>query len=113
MDVIASFVCTFSVPYLLAGSGQPGVNIGANLGWIFAGISFAAFVFVILFVPELAGRSLEETDELFEKRLWAWQFKEAKTVGVGRRIAQLEQGRLEDVEQEKAAEIHQEQKATV
>ena len=63
----------------------------------FAGISAAALFFAVFFVPELKGRSLEETDELFEMRLWAWQFNKAKTAGVGARIAQLEQGNA-DVE---------------
>ncbi len=62
MDVIAAFVVTFSVPYLL---GTPGANLGPKVAWIFAGISAASFVFVCFFVPELSGRSLEETDELF------------------------------------------------
>ena len=58
----------------------------------FAGISAAAFVFALFFIPELNGRSLEETDELFEMNLWAWQFSDAQTTGVGRRIAMLEEG---------------------
>lgn len=41
---------------------------------------------------ELKGRSLEETDELFEMNIWAWQFDKTETTGVGRRIALLEQG---------------------
>lgn len=89
-DVVAAFVVTYSMPYLLGTNGQSGVNLGANVGWIFAGIAFIAFIFVTFFVPELAGRSLEEVDELFAQKLWAWQFKAYKTSGVGARIAQLE-----------------------
>ena len=44
-------------------------------------------------MPELSGRSLEEVDELFERRLWAWQFAGAETTGAGRRIHELELGR--------------------
>ncbi|WVQ85136.1 hypothetical protein IAT38_007301 [Cryptococcus sp. DSM 104549] len=86
-DVVAAFVVTYSVPYLL---GTPGANLGPKVGWIFAGIAAAALVFVTFFVPEFAGRSLEETDELFEKKLWAWQFDKATTTGVGARIAEIE-----------------------
>jgi hypothetical protein len=43
-----------------------------------------------LFVPELKGRSLEEVDELFEAKLWAWQFSKYQTSGIGHRIAELE-----------------------
>ena len=31
-------------------------------------------------------------DELFDLKLWAWQFSEAETTGVGRRVAELEAG---------------------
>jgi len=65
----------------------------------FGGIATLGLIFAVLFVPELKGRSLEETDELFEQRLWAWQFKEAQTTGVGRRIAKLEAGVASDDEQ--------------
>jgi hypothetical protein len=58
----------------------------------FGGIAALGLIFAVLFVPELKGRSLEETDELFEQRLWAWQFKDAQTTGVGRRIAKLQAG---------------------
>lgn len=77
------------MPYLIGTNGQ-GVNLGAKVGWIFAGIAFVVFLFVTFFVPEFAGRSLEEVDELFAQKLWAWQFKGYKTSGVGARIAHLE-----------------------
>ena len=63
-QVIAGFVVNYSSPYLLA---SPGANLGAKVGWIYAGTSVACLVFVVFFVPELNGRSLEEIDELFEK----------------------------------------------
>lgn len=60
------------------------------MGWLLGGDSILGLAFAILCVPELAGRSLEEVDELFDARLWAWQFKSYRTSGVGRRIAVLE-----------------------
>lgn len=87
IDVIAAFGVNFSVPYLL---GSPGANLGGRIGWLFFVYCVASFVFITLFLPELKGRSLEETDELFEMRLWAWQFGRAQTKGVGARIGRLE-----------------------
>lgn len=87
IDVLSAFVVTFSVPYLL---GKPGANLGANVGWIFGGDAVFGLIFSIFFVPELKGRSLEEVDELFEARLWAWQFDKYETTGIGSQIAQLE-----------------------
>lgn len=86
VDVLSAFVVTFSIPYIL---GSPG-NFGAGLGWLLGGDSILAVIFAVFFVPELKGRSLEEVDELFEAKLWAWQFDKYQTEGVGSRIAHLE-----------------------
>ena len=68
-QVVAAFAVNYSSPYLLA---SPGANLGAKVGWIYAGTSVACLFFIVLFVPELKGRGLEEIDELFEK--WAIPF---------------------------------------
>jgi SP family facilitated glucose transporter-like MFS transporter 8 len=36
--------------------------------WLYAGVSFLAFLFVIFFVPETKGKSLEEIERLFDGR---------------------------------------------
>lgn len=91
MDVISAFVVTFSIPYILS-------DFGAGLGWLLGGDSILAVIFAIFFVPELKGRSLEEVDELFEAKLWAWQFDKYQTEGVGSRIAYLEGNSRDDDE---------------
>ncbi|WVQ68313.1 uncharacterized protein L199_006520 [Kwoniella botswanensis] len=91
VDVLSAFVFTFCLPYLLK---KPGAGLGPKVGWIIAGDSLFAFIFAVFYVPEIAGRSLEEMDELFELRLSAWQFKNAQTTGVGHRIAQMEAGEV-------------------
>lgn len=40
--------------------------IGGKIGFIFGGVAMVSLVFAIFILPELAGRSLEEVDELFE-----------------------------------------------
>lgn len=88
IDVLSAFVITFCIPYLL---GTPGANLGAGVGWILGGDSCLGFLFALFFVPDLTGRSLEEVDELFEARLWAWQFRGHETTGIRHRIALLEE----------------------
>jgi MFS family permease len=63
VDVFAAFLVTFFTPYLQNG---PHVQLGAKVGYIFMGLAALSFIFFILFIPELKGRSLEEVDELFE-----------------------------------------------
>lgn len=65
VDVAAACVITVSLPYVLAAPAFTGAQKTSNVGWIFGGIALCAFIFVTFFVPELAGRSLEEVDELF------------------------------------------------
>jgi MFS family permease len=89
IDVLAAFLVTFFTPYLQAG---PEIQLGARVGYIFMSLAAIAFFFFIFFTPELKGRSLEEVDELFERKLWPWQFSKAQTHGVGARIAAMEGG---------------------
>ena len=89
-DVVFAFAVSYSIPYLI---GTPGANLGPKIGYFFMGICIAGLLFIIFFVPEITGRSLEEVDELFERRLWAWQFEKAETHGIGRTIAELELGK--------------------
>jgi hypothetical protein len=52
---------------------------GAKYGYIWAGSNFACGIFFFLCLPELKGRTLEEIDELFERRISAWKFKTTRT----------------------------------
>lgn len=87
IDVCSAFVVTFFTPYLQNG---PHIQLHAKTAFIWMGASIIAFIFFLFQLPELNGRSLEEVDELFEQRLWAWQFRGAVTTGVGSKIGQLE-----------------------
>ena len=105
VDVCSAFLVTFCTPYILNG---PHIQAGARTAYIWMGLSILGFFFFLTQLPELKvrhsldqadiqGRSLEEVDELFEKHLWAWQFRNAETTGIGARIRQVEQGRDFDI----------------
>lgn len=73
-------------------------GLGAKVGWFFAAPSYLLFLFGIFVVPELRGRSLEETDELYDNGCrWGWQFTSYRTHGIGAKIAALEREDTEEV----------------
>ncbi|WVF67033.1 hypothetical protein IAT40_001776 [Kwoniella sp. CBS 6097] len=89
VDVLAAFGVTYSSPYMLD-------LWGAKVAWLFTILGVIALVFSIFFVPETANRSLEELDEMFEKKLWAWRFEKYETQGLNR------DAELEDIQQASA-----------
>ena len=93
--IVSAWVVNYAAPYMLDA-------MGANVAYLFCGVNVLCLILTVLFVPEMKNRSLEELDEMFEKRLWAWQvgqksstgahtqFAKYETTGVGRAIAELE-----------------------
>ena len=65
VDVFFAFAISFSFPYL---QGTPGANLGSKVGYICGGLATGGWIHNYLFLPELAHRSLEEVDELYEVR---------------------------------------------
>lgn len=87
VDVSAAFVVTFCVPYLIK---PQYANLSSKVGFIFGGFTTLYFVWAVFCMPELKNRSLEEVDELFEEKLWAWQFSKYKTKGLAGRVTHHE-----------------------
>ncbi|PWN97619.1 general substrate transporter [Tilletiopsis washingtonensis] len=65
-------ITTFAVPQLTSADGA---NLGAKTYLIFAGCVLCVFVMSIFLLPETAGRSFPEIDELYEKKIPAWRWK--------------------------------------
>lgn len=102
VDVVAAFVVTFVTPYLL----KPHyANLSSKVGFIFGGFTTLYLVWAILFLPELKNRSLEEVDELFNAKLWAWQFSKYKTTSLAGRVAHHDdRGSAKELQQEQEPE---------
>ncbi|GAB1316825.1 General substrate transporter [Madurella fahalii] len=66
----------FCSPYFI---NPENLNWGAKYGYVWAGSNFICGIFFFLSLPELKGRTLEEIDELFERRIPAWEFKTTRT----------------------------------
>ena len=93
IDVLAAFVVTFATPYLI----NPGyANLSSKVGFIFGGFTTIFLVWAIFFLPELKGRSLEEVDELFNARIWAWKYSSYETKGLAGRVRDHEGGALQE-----------------
>lgn len=73
---ILCMVISFVVPFLF---NPDKLNLGAKTMFIFAGLVLLASVAVWAFVPETAGRSFEELDEMFINKVPARKFKTYQT----------------------------------
>ena len=66
-----SVMWSFVLPYLF---NPDKANLGGKVGFIFGGLSFPCIAFLWWFQPETKGRSYEELDEMFTKRIPVRQF---------------------------------------
>ncbi|KAH8897393.1 putative transporter [Thozetella sp. PMI_491] len=78
-----SLIITFVSPYIQAA-------IGAKIGFLWGGFSLVTVIWCLLFLPETGFRSLEELDELFEKKVSVWKFSQYQTRGFGAQLAEVE-----------------------
>ncbi|KAK3323362.1 general substrate transporter [Cercophora scortea] len=70
------WLVSFCTPYFI---NPEHLHWGGKYGYIWAASNLACLVWYYLFVPEMKGRTLEEIDELFEKRVATPDFKTFKT----------------------------------
>ncbi|TQN70385.1 Maltose permease MAL31, partial [Colletotrichum shisoi] len=67
---------TFVIPFLF---NPDQANLGAKVSFIFGGFSVLSTVYLWFYQPEVAGRSYEELDEMFIKKIPAREFKSHTT----------------------------------
>ena len=71
-SAVASTVWTIVMPYLF---NQDQANLGGNIGWIFFGMGLLMLLVMYLDVPGTKGRTFEELDLMFTKRVPARHFE--------------------------------------
>ena len=71
---------------------------GAKYGYIWAGSNLACLAFFFLCVPETKGRTLEEINELFAKRVSVRDFRQFETTVVERARRTMGDGGGQDSE---------------
>jgi hypothetical protein len=85
---------SFVLPYLF---NPDRANLGGKLGFVFGGLCFPSIVFVWWYQPETRGRSYEELDEMFVKKVPARKFGAYKTevegLGEAAMVVKEEEGR--------------------
>jgi hypothetical protein len=69
---LVSWLSAFCSPYFI---NPEALNWGPKYCYIWAGGNLILATFTFFFIPETRGRSLEQLDELFEKKLAAWKFQ--------------------------------------
>lgn len=78
----ANIVTTVVMPYLF---NTKEANLGGKTGFIFGGISFCCFLWCFFRLPESRGRTFEELDILFSRRVPARKFVDYDLVVEGER----------------------------
>ncbi|KAH6984030.1 hexose transporter [Ilyonectria destructans] len=64
------------VPYMVNANAW---NWGLKTGWFYAGVGLPFTIGMWLLIPETAGRSAAELDELFERKIKPWRFHKTET----------------------------------
>ncbi|KAK4155268.1 general substrate transporter [Chaetomidium leptoderma] len=80
VQAAATIVTTVAMPYML---NSDEANWGGKAGFLFGSISFICFVWCYFRLPESRGRTFEELDILFQRRIPARQFKHYDLLGEG------------------------------
>lgn len=71
-----NFIVTFTLPYLL---NEP-AWLGSQVGFIFGSIAALGLFWGVFWMPELANKTLEDIDEMFEAGVPAWRTRRKSTL---------------------------------
>jgi len=77
VQAIFGIVMTVAIPYMI---NPDQANMRGKLGFFFGGLSMISFVWAWFRVPETFGRTYEELDLMFEKKLKTREFKGYKVL---------------------------------
>lgn len=75
VSIITVFVTSFTLPYLM---NADYAGLGPKVGFIYGSFATVMVSAAYFILPELKGRTLDEIDELFERRLPARAFRNAQ-----------------------------------
>ncbi|KAK1488814.1 sugar transporter [Colletotrichum abscissum] len=73
---VIGIVMNVLVPYMVNANKW---NWGLKTGWFYAGVGLPFVIGIWFLIPDTAGRSAAELDELFERKIKPWQFHKIQT----------------------------------
>ncbi|WYZ43705.1 hypothetical protein EsH8_VII_000141 [Colletotrichum jinshuiense] len=73
---VIGIVMNVLVPYMVNANKW---NWGLKTGWFYAGVGLPFTIGMWLLIPDTAGRSAAELDELFERKIKPWRFHKTQT----------------------------------
>ncbi len=99
LSVLSAFLVSFTAPYLI---GADYANLGGKVGFIYGGLSVVFTALTWFYVPEMKGRSLEDIDSLFEKKVPTRDFRTADISAIQTSLDKLGEKDLSAVEERRA-----------
>ncbi|KAI8308017.1 Alpha-glucosides permease MPH3 [Colletotrichum sp. SAR11_59] len=76
VQYITGIIFNYTVPLMLSNQYA---GWQQKIGLFFGGVTFVYLIPCVLLYPETKGRTYQELDELFERRIPAWKFAQTKT----------------------------------
>lgn len=76
---LSSCIWSFSLPYAI--NPDQG-NLGGKIDFIYGAVMVLSFIFIWVMIPETAGRTFIEIDELYRRGSPAWKWSQTQIVTV-------------------------------
>ncbi|RAL03922.1 aldehyde dehydrogenase [Aspergillus ibericus CBS 121593] len=104
--IVCDFAVSYSLPYLLK---APYADLQSKVGFIYGSLAALGVVCGYFFLPELTGRSLEELEEMWQRRIPARKFSDWRSEvdgSISTKVTQLEGQSEENLERGKGEATH-------
>ncbi|ORY88813.1 general substrate transporter [Leucosporidium creatinivorum] len=76
---VFAWLTVFTTPYFI---GVQELNLGAKVAWIWGPSNLISFLWILIFLPDTFGRTLEEIDEMFIQRVPGRKFRSYVIKGI-------------------------------
>ncbi|KAF2453478.1 general substrate transporter [Lineolata rhizophorae] len=80
LGFLGAWLATFTAPYFI---NPDSLDWGPRYGYIWFPSCIVTSIWVFMFLPETKGRTLEQINEMFEKRVSAWKFHSYQCTSIG------------------------------